>query len=217
MTIKILIADDHAIVRSGLILLLEMQPDMQVVGEAANGSQAYDKALALKPDVVLMDIAMSGESGLYATKRLKQKMPDIHVLILTMFQDKDLLFNALHAGASGYTLKSAQQTDLIEAIRTVYRGEIFLPECATEQILREYFQQSKESKESLANFNLTQREQEVVALTAQGFSNKQMGESLHLSVKTIEAHKSRIMEKLNLQSRHELVRYAYINGLLHFE
>jgi len=215
--IKILIADDHAIVRSGLVLLLQMQPDMQVVGEAADGAQAYDQALALKPDVVLMDIAMSKENGLFATKRLKQKLPDIHVLILTMYQDKDLLFNALHAGASGYALKRAHQSDLIEAIRTVARGEIYLPDYATEQLLQEYFQQTKDGKSSTMTSKLSQREQEVVALTAQGLTNKQIGKSLHLSVKTIEAHKSRIMEKLNLQTRHKLVRYAYVNGLLHFE
>lgn len=217
MTIHILIVDDHAIVRSGIRMLLSTQPGMQVIGEASNGSEAYDLAISLKPEVILMDIAMSGENGLSATFRLKQALPDTEILILTMFEDRDLLFNALKAGASGYVLKSAQESDLMTAIRTVHRGEVYLYPSAEKHLIREYILKAQEGETAFDFSGLSARELEVIALSAKGYSNKDIGKSLHLSVKTVETHKSKIMEKLRLSTRQELVSYAYKHGLLHFD
>ncbi|MGE5703119.1 MAG: response regulator [Clostridia bacterium] len=218
MSIRVLIADDHAVVRSGLSMLINAQQDMEVVGTAADGREAFDKALEIKPDVVVMDISMPpGESGLSATARLKEAAPGINILILTMHDDEEYLFRVLQAGASGYILKSAPDFDLIAAIRQVYGGAAYLYPSATKSLIQEFIQRVQ-SGEDQGKFDvLTDREREILSLIAKGYSNKEIAEQLILSVKTIETHKTKIMEKLHLKTRPELVRYAAKKGLLEFE
>lgn len=216
MAINILIADDHAIVRSGLTMLVEGQEDMKVIGTAADGKEAFEKATELEPDVVLMDINMPpGENGLVATKRLREAMPHIHILILSMHDDREYVYRALHAGASGYILKSADDFDLISAIRTVEEGAAYLYPEATKTIIEDYL--TKVSDEESKISNLSAREQEILALLAKGYTNREIGDLIHVSVKTVETHRSKIMEKLNLKTRPDLVKYAFKQGLLDFE
>jgi two-component system response regulator NreC len=218
MSIRILIADDHAIVRSGLSMLINAQSDMEVVGTAADGREAYELAMQLKPDLVLMDLSMPpGENGLSATARLKEAAPEIEILILTMHDDEEYLFRVLQAGASGYILKNAPDVDLIAAIRTVYQGAAYLYPSATKTLIQEFLQRVQKGEDMDHYRVLTEREQEILSLIAQGYSNKEIAEMLVISVKTVETHKAKIMEKLHLKTRPELVRYALKKGLLQFE
>ncbi len=218
MPIRVLIADDHAIVRSGLSMLINAQEDMEVVGVAADGKEAFEKALQLKPDVVVMDLSMPpGVNGLSTTVRLKEAAGDINILILTMHDDEEYLFRLLQAGASGYILKSAPDMDLISAIRAVHQGAAYLNPAATKTLIRELFQRISKGEDTESYQLLTEREQEILTLIAKGYSNKDIAEKLIVSVKTIEAHKTRIMEKLHLKTRPELVRYAMKKGLLDFD
>ncbi|TCW41735.1 LuxR family two component transcriptional regulator [Laceyella sacchari] len=217
MPTRVLIADDHAIVRSGLTLLINSQPDMEVVGAAIDGKEAVDLSLELQPDIVLMDLSMPpGENGLTATKKLKEAAPEINVLILTMHDDEEYLFRVLHAGASGYILKNAEDMELIRAIQTVSQGEAYLYPSATKMLIQEFLNRVQIGEQLDDYHILTQREQEVLSLIAQGYTNKEIAEKLVLSVKTIESHKANIMEKLHLKTRPELVRYALKKGLLDF-
>ncbi|GAX91408.1 response regulator [Effusibacillus lacus] len=218
MSIRVLIADDHAIVRSGLSMLINAQSDMEVIDTAADGKEAVEKALQYRPDVVLMDLSMPpGENGLSATGRLKEAAPEIDILILTMHDDEEYLFRVLQAGASGYILKSAPDMDLLTAIRTVKSGAAYLHPSATKSLIQEFLQRVQKGEE-IDNYNvLTEREQEILALIAKGYSNKEIAEQLVVSVKTIETHKTKIMEKLHLKTRPELVRYALKKGLLDFD
>ncbi|KPC70302.1 histidine kinase [Thermoactinomyces vulgaris] len=217
MPTRVLIADDHAIVRSGLTLLINSQPDMEVVGAAMDGKEAVDLSLELQPDIVLMDLSMPpGENGLTATKKLKEAAPEINVLILTMHDDEEYLFRVLHAGASGYILKNAEDMELIRAIQTVSQGAAYLYPSATKMLIQEFLNRVQIGEQLEDYHILTQREQEVLSLIAQGYTNKEIAEKLVLSVKTIESHKANIMEKLHLKTRPELVRYALKKGLLDF-
>ncbi|AUS09002.1 DNA-binding response regulator [Laceyella sacchari] len=217
MPTRVLIADDHAIVRSGLTLLINSQPDMEVVGAAMDGKEAVDLSLELQPDIVLMDLSMPpGENGLTATKKLKEAAPEINVLILTMHDDEEYLFRVLHAGASGYILKNAKDMELIRAIQTVSQGAAYLYPSATKMLIQEFLNRVQKGEQLEDYHILTQREQEVLSLIAQGYTNKEIAEKLVLSVKTIESHKANIMEKLHLKTRPELVRYALKKGLLDF-
>lgn len=218
MSIRLLIADDHAIVRSGLSMLIGSQSDMEVIATAADGKEAVDKALELRPDIVLMDLSMPpGENGLSATSRLKEAAPEIDILVLTMHDDEEYLFRVLQAGASGYILKSAPDLDLINAIRTVHSGAAYLHPTATKSLIAEFLQRVQKGQD-VENFHvLTDREQEILQYIAKGYSNKEIAEQLIVSVKTVETHKSKIMEKLQMKTRPELVRYALKKGLLDFE
>lgn len=218
MPIRIIIADDHAIVRSGLEMLVNMQEDMEVIDTACDGSEAFQKAIELKPDIVIMDLNMSpGENGLTATRRLKEAIPETKVLVLTMHDDREYIFRVLQAGASGYILKSAEDLDLINAIRTVEKGEAYLYPKAQKLLIEEYMERiTNEGKDDVFNL-LSTREQEVLEYIAKGYTNKEIADILYLSVKTIESHKSKIMEKLQLRTRPELVKYALKQGLLDFE
>ncbi|ARU60213.1 LuxR family two component transcriptional regulator [Tumebacillus sp. BK434] len=218
MSIRLLIADDHAIVRSGLSMLIGSQSDMEVIATAADGKEAVDKALDLRPDIVLMDLSMPpGENGLSATSRLKDAAPEIDILVLTMHDDEEYLFRVLQAGASGYILKSAPDLDLINAIRTVHSGAAYLHPTATKSLIAEFLQRVQKGQD-VENFHvLTDREQEILQYIAKGYSNKEIAEQLIVSVKTVETHKSKIMEKLQMKTRPELVRYALKKGLLDFE
>ncbi|MGZ4135210.1 MAG: response regulator [Tumebacillaceae bacterium] len=218
MSIRLLIADDHAIVRSGLSMLINAQPDMEVIGTAADGGEAFQKALELQPDIVLMDLSMPpGENGLSATTRLRDAAPNISVLVLTMHDDEEYLFRVLQAGASGYILKSAPDQDLLTAIRTVKSGAAYLHPSATKSLIQEFLQRVHKGEDVEQFQVLTNREQEILTLIAKGYSNKEIAENLIVSVKTIESHKAKIMEKLHMKSRHELVSYAIKKGLLDFE
>lgn len=218
MKIKILIADDHTIVRAGLEMMVNEQDDMEVIGTASDGQEAFNKALELKPDIVLMDLNMPpGENGLTATKRLKEAAPEIKVLVLTMHDDKEYIFRVLQAGACGYVLKSADDMDLIQAIRTVYNDEAYLYPKATKLLIENYMEKVSNGEQEDLFDTLTPREEEVLSYFAKGYTNKEIAKMLYVSVKTVESHKSKIMDKLGLRTRPELVRYALKHGLLDFE
>ncbi|KIL36100.1 histidine kinase [Cohnella kolymensis] len=216
--VRILVVDDHVVVRSGLIMLLHGKNDMQVVGEAAEGDEAVSKAEELHPDVVLMDLSMPhGKDGLTATAELKKRLPDTAILILTMHDDEEYLFRAIHAGASGYILKSAPHEELLTAIRQISGGNAYLSPTATKRLMSDYLDKMKNGEHAGTYESLSDREKEILAKVAQGYSNKEIAEQLIISVKTVESHKSNLMEKLDLRTRPALVKFAMKKGLLNFE
>jgi two-component system response regulator NreC len=218
MTIRVLIADDHAVVRSGLAMLINSQQDMQVVGVAADGKEAVELGVKLLPQVALMDLSMPpGENGLIATAKLKELLPQIRVLILTMHDDEEYLFQSLKAGAVGYILKNAPDVDLLKAIRTVHQGESYLYPSAAKSLIEGFLRQGNKSEEFESLQLLTEREKQTLRLVAMGYANKEIAGQLCLSVKTVEAYKARIMEKLHLKTRPEMVRYAMKKRLLDLE
>lgn len=214
---KIVIADDHAIVRSGFSMILNFQPDMEVIGTAADGIEAYAAVAKKKPDILIMDLSMPpGESGLIATGKIKEDYPDTKILILTMHDDEEYLFHMLRSGASGYVLKNAPDEELLLAIRTVYAGGTYIhPKMAT-SLVREFIKNDKSTSPDDPFELLSKRELEILPLIAKGYGNKEVAEKLFISVKTVEAHKAKLMEKLNLKSRPELVEYALRKKLLEF-
>lgn len=214
MSIGVMLVDDHAIVRSGLSLLINAHDDMQVIATASNGEEAFRIAQEIKPDVIVMDLNMPGENGMLTTARIKKVMPQIEILVLTMLEDREYLFRVLKAGASGYILKSADDMDVMSAIRTVARGEAYLYPNAAKSLIQEFLHNVEQEGKNETYQELTKREQEVISLVAKGHSNKQIAEILHLSIKTIESHRSHIVEKLQLRTRSELVEYAIKKGLL---
>ncbi|NBD27877.1 response regulator transcription factor [Paenibacillus glycinis] len=216
--IKILIVDDHAIVRSGLRTLINANNGMEVIGEAADGDEGIAKALSLVPDVVLMDLSMPhGKDGLTATSELKKLLPACSILVLTMHDDDEYLFRAIHAGASGYILKNTPHEELINAIQTIAQGDAYLYPTATKRLMSEYLDRAKHGESSSTFNSLSEREKEILSWIAKGYSNKEIAEHLIISVKTVESHKSNLMEKLNLKTRPELVKFAMKKGLLNFE
>ncbi|WP_019121321.1 response regulator [Brevibacillus massiliensis] len=218
MSIRIILADDHAVVRTGLSMLIQAQPDMEVIDTAADGKEAFDKSIRLNPDVVVMDLSMPpGENGLSATARLKEAKPEINVLVLTMHDDEEYLFRILKAGASGYILKSAPDNELIAAIRTVHQGAAYLYPSAARTLIQEFLHRVEQGKDLDDYQVLTEREREILTYIAKGYSNKEIAELLHVSVKTVETHKAHVMEKLQLKTRPELVKYALKKGLLDLE
>lgn len=212
MAIRIIIADDHGILRAGLKSLLSADPNMQVVGEANSGNDAMRLARELKPNVALMDIGMPGNEGLEATRQLIQEFPDTRVIMLTMHEDGALLQESLRAGASGYIIKRAVEAELIDAIYAVNRGIIYIhPSLMPLLVARPVKSTVSKVTDSDA---LTDREKEILSLIVQGYTNREMGASLNISVRTVETHRSNIMEKLDLHSRVDLVRYAKENKLI---
>jgi DNA-binding NarL/FixJ family response regulator len=206
--VKVLIADDHGIVRSGVKLLLDRQPDIEVVAEAEDGVEAVAKTIELRPDVAVLDVSMPRMTGLQATHEIKQQTPDTQVLILSMHDDERYLFEALRAGAAGYVLKRAADQDLVDAVRAAGRGEPFLTASAQQTLIRDFLDRDDEPQE------LTPREQEIVKLIAEAHTNKEIAEILHLSEKTVESHRARVLQKLGMRDRVELVRYAIRRGLV---
>lgn len=211
-----LLVDDHTVLRTGLRMLLNAQPDMEVVGEASDGAEAIERALELQPDVVLMDITMEGMNGLTATRRLKDLIPRAKVLVLTMHDDQEYLREMLRAGATGYVLKRAADSELVVAIRAVQRGEVFVYPSLASVLLRDLGRTVKvhENLQETGVEALSEREREVLRLVALGHTNQQIASQLFLSVKTIETYRARLMKKLNLENRAALVRCALRNGLL---
>ena len=208
---KILLVDDHAMFRAGVKALLEGETGLEVVGEAGSGDEGVDEARRLKPDVVVMDLSMPGTDGLEATRRIAALGLKSRVLVLTAHGEEEYLVPVVDAGASGYLMKTRADQDLIDAIRVVARGEVYLPPKATRLLLQQY-RKSPESATGLAE--LSAREREVMALTAEGFSSREIGEKLFVSPKTVDTYRARIMEKLGLNHRSELVRFALNVGLL---
>ncbi len=207
---RLLIADDHGIVRGGLRLLLDRQPDMEVVAEACDGIEAVQVALRELPDICVLDVSMPRMTGLQATVEIKSHAPQIAVLLLSMYDDERYLFEALQAGAAGYILKQEADTALVDALRAVARGEPFMTNAAEPSLLREWM-----ADESTGPVEpLTLREREVLKLIAEAYTNRAIGETLHLSEKTIESHRANLMRKLEMRDRVELVRYAIRRGLI---
>jgi DNA-binding NarL/FixJ family response regulator len=205
---RVLIADDHGIVRSGIRLLLERQADIEVIGEAADGAEAREKAIRERPDLAILDVKMPKLTGLQATREIKSQAPEVSVLILSMHDDERYLFEALKAGASGYVLKAQADTDLLAAIRAVERGEPFLTPEAQRTLIRDVLERGSSGED------LTPREEEIVKLVAEAHTTREIAAILHLSEKTVENHRANAMRKLGMRDRVELVRYAIRRGLI---
>jgi two-component system response regulator NreC len=204
MAIRVLIVDDHGIVRAGLRALLSVEPDLDVVGEAEDGEQALRLARTLQPDVVLMDISMPGMDGLEATRALTQGQPRVRVLILSLHEDSALVRAALQAGAAGYVVKRGVEADVISAIRAAMRGDLYVHPAVTRALLSG----DRHASESSVDETLSPRETEVLRLIAAGHTNREIAERLVLSVRTVESHRANLTGKLGLHSRAELVQYA---------
>jgi len=206
---RILVVDDHAIMREGIRLLLGLQEDIEIVGEASDGFEAIKKVQELTPDVIIMDIAMPNMDGLEAIRRIKKKNPKIRILVLTQHDNKEYVLSAIKAGSSGYVTKSALGSELVSAVRTVYNGEAFLYPTAATALVGGYLHHSEEDPYD----SLTNREKEVLKLVAEGYTSRQIGEQLLLCEKTVTGHRTRLMGKLDLHNRTELVKYAIRKGL----
>jgi DNA-binding NarL/FixJ family response regulator len=211
--IRILLVDDHAVLRGGLRALLNLEPDLDVIGEVATGEEAVERARTLKPDIVLMDLGMPGMGGLEATRQIAALEQGTRILVLTSHAEEEYLLPVLEAGGSGYVQKTSADEDLINAIHTVARDEVFLyPRAA--KLLLQGFKRAEERGEANPLEELSDREREVLALTAEGFSSAEIGKKLFLSPKTIDTYRARLMQKLGLTHRSELVRLALKTGLL---
>jgi two-component system response regulator NreC len=211
--IRVLLADDHAVLRAGLRALLEDEPDLVVVGEASRGDETVERVKELRPDVAVVDISMPGGDGLEATRRIAALDAGTRVLVLTMHAEEEYVVPVIEAGASGYVTKTRADEDLIDAIRTVARGEVFLNPHATRLLLQRY-RDAGGDDEDRALGRLTERERQVLALTAEGYTAAEIGERLIISPKTVDTYRSRIMKKLGLDHRAQLVRFALRTGLL---
>lgn len=214
--LRVFLADDHMVVREGLKSLIDAQPDMHVVGEADNGGAALRAACELTPDVVVMDVSMPDMSGAEATERLRRECPQIKILALTVYEDKSYLRQMLDAGASGYVLKRAVTDELVRAIRTVAAGGSYVDPMLAGSLVSSYFNQGTAEGRAPAG-ELSERESQVLRLIAWGYSNKEIGWKLNISAKTVDTYKLRLMEKLNLRSRTDIVRYALRLGMLQEE
>ncbi len=212
--IRVLICDDHTILREGIRLLLNAQPDIEVVAEAVDGRDAVDKARALKPDVILMDIAMPLLNGLEATKQIRREQPDARVLVLTMYESDEYVSKMLEAGAAGYVLKKVAGSELVYAIRAVSQGEAFLYPSITKRLVEDYLRRVESGQERDTFNGLTDREREVLQLVAEGHTNKAIADLLNLSVRTVQNHRAHIMEKLGMHDRGELIKYAIQKGII---
>ncbi|HIW13698.1 MAG TPA: response regulator transcription factor [Candidatus Salinicoccus stercoripullorum] len=215
---RIIIADDHSVVRSGFSMIINYQKDMEVVATAGDGLEAYRMVQKYEPDIILLDISMPpGESGLIATGKISQDFPDTKIIILTMYDDDEYLFHSLKNGAKGYVLKSAPDEELLDAIRSVYGGDTYVHPKMTDVLVRQFITQDDMAEDNTNPFKiLSKRELEILPLVAKGYGNKEIAEKLFISVKTVEAHKSRFMDKIGLSSRPEILEYAIKKKLIEF-
>jgi DNA-binding NarL/FixJ family response regulator len=213
LTTRILLADDHVVVRRGLRLVLDAEPDLRVVAEAGDGAEAVDRALRDDVDLAILDITMPRMSGLRAAHELSRRRPDLRVLILSMHDSEQYLYEALRAGAAGYVLKSVADRDLVEACRAAMRGEPFLYPGAVRALIRDYLERAR-AGEAVREDPLTPREVEIVQLIAESHTSRDIAELLTISEKTVERHRANILEKLGLRDRVELTRYAIRRGLV---
>ncbi|RPJ25524.1 MAG: DNA-binding response regulator [Chloroflexi bacterium] len=213
MTIRLLLVDDHAVVRSGLKMLLENERDVEIIGEASSASEAIEATLRLKPNVILMDIGLPDLSGIDATREIKKRVSDVSIVALTIHEDEEYFFKMLEAGASGYVPKRAAPEELITAIRAAATGQVYLYPSLAKLLVRDFLDGGRADVEQ-APSDLTDREQEVLTYLAEGASNEEIAISLVISPKTVARHRENIMRKLNLHSRSELVRYAIRKGII---
>ncbi|WP_305785559.1 response regulator [Symbioplanes lichenis] len=213
MTTRILLADDHALVRRGVRLILDNEPDLEVIGEAADGAEAVTLAKTDPPDLAVLDIAMPRMTGLQAARELSRIQPGLKILILTMYDNEQYFFEALRVGAAGYVLKAVADRDLVEACRAAMRDEPFLYPGAVTALVRDYLERAR-SGAGIPERAVTDREEEVLKLVAEGHSTKEIAELLFISVKTVERHRTNILSKLGLRDRQELTRYAIRAGLI---
>src|SRR5574341_1740271 len=213
--IRIVIADDHDIVRTGIRMMLAAEEDMEIVGEASDGREAIYLVRDLKPDVVVMDVQMPDMNGIEATRRIRQEVPECAILALTIHEDEQYFFQMLDAGVLGYVPKRAAPEDLVKAIRVVNRGQVFLYPSMASALVTDYLTRMEKGEEE--SDILTEREREVLTLIAQGMLNREIADRLTISVKTVERHRENIMNKLNLHSRTELVKYAIRKGFIDLE
>ncbi|ALG08619.1 response regulator [Kibdelosporangium phytohabitans] len=210
---RILLADDHALVRRGVRLILDNEPDLTVVAEAGDGAEAIEMARAGAPDLAILDIAMPRLTGLQAARELSRAQPDLRILMLTMYDNEQYFFDALKAGASGYVLKSVADRDLVEACRAAMRGEPFLYPGAVTALIRHYIDRAHEGHD-IPDKAITDREEEILKLVAEGHSSKEIAGILVISVKTVERHRANLLQKLGLRDRLQLTRYAIRAGLI---
>jgi two-component system response regulator NreC len=209
---KILIADDHAIVRAGLRALINVEPGLELVGEAAGGYEAIELVRQTRPDVLVLDLSMPDMDGIAVTRAIKPEMPALHILILTLHEDEALLKEAIKAGAGGYILKRAAESELISAIQTILRGSLYVDPSMVQMLLGG--PSANPLSKPVPVEPLTPREKEILKLIVEGYTNRQIGEELTISVRTVEGHRANISDKLGLHSRVELVRYAHEHGLI---
>jgi DNA-binding NarL/FixJ family response regulator len=215
MTLKVLLVEDHAIVRQGIRALLDEEPDIAIVGEAADGNQALALAQSLRPEIVLMDLNLPGLSGIEATRQVLQLLPDIRVLVLSMYDSEEYVFRALRAGASGYVLKQSTSTELVMALRAVAAGSTFLSPGISQILISDFMRRADaQTADDDALSILTPREREVLELIARGLTNRQIAERLHISIKTVETHRGNMMQKLDVHDRAELIKFAIDSGVI---
>lgn len=214
MTIRLLLVDDHAVVRTGLKMLLNGQEDVEIVGEAGSAAEAFAETGRVQPNVILMDIGLPDKTGIEATREIKAKFPGVSIVALTIHEDEEYFFQMLNAGASGYVPKRAAPEELITAIRAAADGEVYLYPSMAKLLVRDFLNGERPAGEKPDLDGLTRREHEVLTLLAEGASNQEIAKSLVISPKTVERHRENIMRKLNLHSRAELVRYAVRKGII---
>jgi len=212
--IRVLVVDDHTIVRDGICALLRLAGDMEVVGEAANGREALEMVRKSMPNVLLMDIAMPIMDGLEATRRIRKECPQVKVLVLTQYDDKEYVFPVIEAGASGFISKTAASSDLVSAIRSLYHGDSFLSPSVARILVEDYQQEASVRKEQDPHRQLTNREREILKLFAEGYTTREIADMLVISVKTVEGHKTNLMSKLDIHNRTDLVKYALRKGII---
>lgn len=215
--ITVLLADDHTIVRKGIRSLLDEADFVEVVGEAADGNEAVQLTESLKPDVVVMDMTMPHLNGLEATRQIKKAHPEVQVLVLTMYTNEAYLFQMLKAGASGYLVKQSAPDELLSAIEAVYQGDSYLSPSVSRTLVDEYVRQVEETDVDDSYNNLTVREREILQLAAEGLTNREMADKLHISIKTVGVHRANLMEKLGLQNAADLIKYAIRKGIISLE
>jgi two-component system response regulator NreC len=215
--IRVLIVDDHAVVRAGIRLLLDSQPDMKVVGEAQDGRESLTQAQKVKPDVILMDIAMPDMGGVEATQSIKEAYPQAQILALTMHEDTAHFFRMLQVGASGYVIKGADPGELLNAVRAVFQNKAYLFPSLTRKLVDDYLERLEVGEERDSYAKLTAREREVLKLIGEGYTSREIAEMLFLSINTVERHRTNIMDKLGMHNKSQLIRFAIRKGLVKLE